>query len=260
MELPFNWDIHHYDARAIPDAEFSKKIAKRATDTKTWQVGASKATLATKRVVMSLVSLSPAPTFSAASRTALYAIPSVFVPPANATADAIEDAFLRGSDQGLAAVYEAHGSLIHTLCARAHPNAAADITQEVFLAAWKARDRFDPSRGPLAAWLVGIAKNKIVDAYRKDGRRVPEIHDADGDRVDRVPDGRTPLDRLADRLLVTEALSTLPERPRKVIELAFLEGLTHEQITEQTAIPLGTVKSDIKRGLARLRSFLEAAS
>ncbi len=209
---------------------------------------------------MSLVSLSASPTLLAASRASRSAVPSISVPPANATANAIDDAFLRGTEHGLAAAYEAHGSLIHTLCARAHPNAAADITQEVFLAAWKARDRFDPSRGPLAAWLVGIAKNKIVDAYRKDGRRVPEIHDADGARVDRVPDGRTPLDRLADRLLVTEALSTLPERPRKIIELAFFEGLTHEQIAEQTDIPLGTVKSDIKRGLARLRRFLEAAS
>lgn len=178
------------------------------------------------------------------------------MPPANP----IEDAFRSGSENGLAAAYEAHGSLIHTLCARAHPKAAADITQEVFLAAWKARERFDPSRGPLAAWLVGIAKNKIVDAYRKDGRRVPEVYDEDGARVERVPDERAPIDRLANKLLITEALATLPERPRHIVQLAFYNDMTHEQIAEETNVPLGTVKSDIRRGLARLRRYLEAAS
>jgi len=172
----------------------------------------------------------------------------------------IEAAFRSGSEEGLAAAYAAHGSLIHTLCARAHPKAAADITQEVFLAAWRARDRFDPSRGPLAAWLVGIAKNKIVDTYRKDGRQVPEAHDEDGSRIDRVADTRMPIDHLANRLLITEALATLPERPREIVQLAFYNDLTHEQIAEQTSVPLGTVKSDIRRGLARLRRYLEAAS
>lgn len=175
-------------------------------------------------------------------------------------ADALEVAFRSGSEQGLSAAYSAHGPLVHTLCARAHPKAAADITQEVFLAAWKARERFDPDRGPLAAWLVGIAKNKIVDAYRKDGRQVPEIRDDDGSKLDRVAESRAPLDQLADRLLITEALGSLPERPRQIVQLAFYEDMTHEQIAEHTSIPLGTVKSDIRRGLARLRRYLEAAS
>ena len=185
-----------------------------------------------------------------------FDVPSTVVP----TVNTIEDAFRSGSEHGLAAAYEAHGSLVHTLCARAHPKSAADITQEVFLAAWKARDRFDPSRGPLAAWLVGITKNKIVDAYRKDGRQVPEAHDADGSRVERVPEDRAPIDHLADKLLVTEALTTLPDRARQIVQLAFYEDLTHEQIAEQTNVPLGTVKSDIRRGLARLRRYLEAAA
>ncbi|MEM7094876.1 MAG: sigma-70 family RNA polymerase sigma factor [Actinomycetota bacterium] len=174
--------------------------------------------------------------------------------------DHVDAAFRAGTEQGLAGAYQKHGSLIHTLCARAHPEAAADITQEVFLAAWRARERFDPSRGPLAAWLVGITKNKIVDAYRKDGRQVPTARDDDGSRVKRLSDERQPLDNLADRLLVTEALATLPERPREIVRLAFFEDLTHEQIADQTAVPLGTVKSDIRRGLARLRRYLEAAS
>lgn len=206
--------------------------------------------------VMSLLRspLEPAP--ADAPRSSPAGLPSLAVQPDSA----IEDAFRSGSEQGLAAAFEAHGSLIHTLCARAHPSAAADITQEVFLAAWKARDRFDPSRGPLAAWLVGITKNKIVDTYRKEGRQVPQIDDEHGTLTDRIPEGRSSLDHLADRLLITEALETLPERPRSIVQLAFYNDLTHEQIAEQTSVPLGTVKSDIRRGLARLRRYLEAAS
>ena len=175
-------------------------------------------------------------------------------------AEDVATAFRSGSEQGLAAAYEAHGSLVHTLCARAHPAAAADLTLEVFLSAWRAREGFDPERGPLGAWLVGITKNKIIDAYRKEGRQVPEIRDTDRDRVTRVPEGRSSVEQVADRMLVSEALATLPERPRNVLRLAFSGDMTHEQIAEETALPLGTVKSDIRRGLARVRRYLEAAS
>lgn len=175
-------------------------------------------------------------------------------------ADVATREFLSGSNQGLRAAYDAHGSLIHTLCARAHPATANDLTQEVFLAAWRARDRFDPTRGPLAGWLVGIAKNKIVDSYRKAGRQVPRVHDGETMLINLSNDGDpASVDALANRLLVTEALNSLAERPRKVVELAFLQDLTHEQISEQTQIPLGTVKSDIRRGLVRLRAYLEAS-
>lgn len=174
--------------------------------------------------------------------------------------DMRDEAFRSGSEHGLAAAYEAHASLIHTLCVRAHPGLAADLTQEVFLSAWRARERFDPERGPLAAWLVGIAKHKIVDAHRKQSRQVVQAPDRDGQRAARLPAAGEPLDQLANRLLVTEALSTLPERTREAVRLSFYEGLTHEQISERTARPLGTVKSDIRRGLSRLRRYLEAAS
>lgn len=174
--------------------------------------------------------------------------------------DDIATGFKAGTEHGLAAAFEAHGALVHTMCARAHPNAAADLTQEVFLSAWRARDRFDPSRGPLAAWLVGITKNKIIDAYRKGGRQVPTAYDNDGSQVSRVADDRAPIDLLADRLLITEAMATLPDRAQTVLRLAFFDDMSHDQIAEATGIPLGTVKSDIRRGLARLRRYLEAAS
>jgi len=171
--------------------------------------------------------------------------------------DIVEQAFSSGSEDGLRRAFEAHGSLVHTMCSRAHPALAADLTQEVFLAAWRAHERFDPEKGPLAAWLVGIAKNKIVDSYRKSGRQVPTISDLDGSLLPSIPQSGSAVDQLGNRLLVTEALSTLGDRPRRIVELAFYEDLTHEQIAERTNVPLGTVKSDIRRGLIRLRRYLE---
>ena len=65
---------------------------------------------------------------------------------------------------------------------------------------------------------------------------------------------------MANRLLAAHALECLAERPRMVVELAFLEGMTHQEIAEKTSLPLGTIKSDIRRGLARMRRHLEGSS
>lgn len=165
-----------------------------------------------------------------------------------------ESAFARGDDDALRRAYDEHGSLVYTFCARAlGPERANDVTQEVFLSAWKARDRFDPAKGNLAAWLTGIAKNRIIDAIRAEkrhsDRRAPETTDD----LPTEPEA----DALGDKMLVADALRTLPERPRKILALHYFEDLTHPQIAERTQLPLGTVKSDIRRGLERIRQHLE---
>jgi len=171
--------------------------------------------------------------------------------------DMVEQAFASGSEDGLRRAFEAHGSLVHTLCARSNPTHAADLTQEVFLAAWKAHERFDPEKGPLAAWLVGIAKNKVVDSFRRAGRQVPTVADSEGTLLSTIVREETAVDDLANRLLITEALESLSDRSRRIVELSFYDDLTHQQIADRTNVPLGTVKSDIRRGLARLRRYLE---
>lgn len=169
--------------------------------------------------------------------------------------DDVEDAFRSGTDAGLRQAFDAHGSLVFTLCRRAYPAAASDLTQDVFLSAWRARDQFDPTRGPLAAWLVGITKNKIIDAHRRAGRQVDLA--PDDSAIGGMGVSSQGIEAMANRMLITEALNSLGPRPRKVLEMAYFEDLTHEQISDRTSVPLGTVKSDIRRGLARLRRFLE---
>jgi RNA polymerase sigma factor (sigma-70 family) len=166
----------------------------------------------------------------------------------------LEQAFLAGVPDALPRAYDRYGALVHTFASRGvgHDH-ASDVTQEVFIAAWRNRDRFDPARGALAGWLIGIARNKVLESLRR--RRVRLIGDHDDEPVDATsPDM---IDVLADRLLLADALGQLPERTRRLITLAFDGQLSHAEIAEQTGVPLGTVKSDIRRGLRRLKGVLE---
>jgi RNA polymerase sigma-70 factor (ECF subfamily) len=129
------------------------------------------------------------------------------------------------------------------------------MTQEVFAAGWFARRQYDPSRGSLAGWLMGIARHKIIDHLRAQSRR-PTTTD--------TPPGGLPValtvadvEALTDRLLLADALAQLPERAKRLVELAFFEQLTHPEIAERCELPIGTVKSDIRRGLAKMRRHLE---
>lgn len=167
--------------------------------------------------------------------------------------DAVEAAFAQGRENALRAAYDAHGPLVYSFCRRAlGAERAKDVTQEVFVSAWRARDRFDSSRGSLAGWLMGIAKNRLVDNVRAEQRHAGRRAEADPGEMPVESD----VERVGDRMLVADALESLPERSRTVIELAYLSDLTHTQIAERTTLPLGTVKSDIRRGLASIRRHL----
>ena len=175
---------------------------------------------------------------------------------------ALETASLVVNDdpEWLRLAYERHGSLVYTYCRRRlGPERAKDATQEVFTSAWNARDRFDANRGNVAAWLMGIAKNRVIDEIRSEQRHADRR--ADVDEGVGGPHASTDADdeRIADRMLVADGLAKLPSRARSVIRLGYFEGLTHHEIASRTGLPVGTVKSDIRRGLTSIRSHLEAA-
>ncbi len=157
-------------------------------------------------------------------------------------------------EASLRSAYDAHGALVYSFCRRAlGDDRAKDVTQEVFVSAWRARHRFDPAKGSLAGWLMGIAKNRLIDNIRAEKRHSDRRADGDDREIPVEP----AVDRIGDRMLVADALKTLPERSRTVIEMAYFDGLTHQEISDRTDLPLGTVKSDIRRGLARLRHHLQ---
>ncbi|MGD9703308.1 MAG: RNA polymerase sigma factor [Acidimicrobiia bacterium] len=172
--------------------------------------------------------------------------------------DAVAARWVAGDDAALRLAYEQFGTLIFTFCSRAlaDQGAAADCTQETFISAWRSRDGYDPARGSLAGWLIGIARFKVRDAYRAAPRVPVPSDDAAREEAGEDPDD----DRLADRLLIAHALETLSPRARSVVELAFYSDLTQTEIAEKTGLPLGTVKSDLRRGLQRLRFHLEGGA
>ncbi|MFD5102120.1 sigma-70 family RNA polymerase sigma factor [Streptomyces albidochromogenes] len=163
---------------------------------------------------------------------------------------------LRAADEAaFAAVYRRWGALVHTMATRSLGDAheAEDVTQQVFIGAWRGRDGYRPERGPLGAWLVGITRRKIIDALAARTRRLTlAAHDADARRYDEEPP-----DDVLDRVLLVDALSRLPRHQRAVLCMAFYEDLSQAQIAERTGMPLGTVKSHARRGLHRLRQAME---
>ncbi len=167
----------------------------------------------------------------------------------------LESRFRDGDESAMEDVYREHGSLVYSLCRRTlGPDRAADTTQEVFFAAWKSRERYNPESGSLAGWLVGIARFKIIDLYRVEKRNplAPESAQAVDVGVESAG-----VEEMAQRMVIAEALASLPDRSRRMVEHAFYEDLTHSQIAERYGLPLGTVKSDIRRGLERMRRQLE---
>jgi RNA polymerase sigma-70 factor (ECF subfamily) len=185
---------------------------------------------------------------------------------ARAQADAaVAKAWVTGDPAALRLAWDQFGSLVFTYCVRAlgDRDLAADCTQETFLGAWRSRERFELDRGSLAGWLMGIAKFKVLDAYRA-APRVPTPQAPPADDTPGRPEVATAsegeADQLADRLLVAHALDELAPRARQVIELAFYSDLTQSEIAERLGLPLGTVKSDMRRGLQRLRGHLEGGA
>jgi RNA polymerase sigma-70 factor (ECF subfamily) len=126
---------------------------------------------------------------------------------------------------------------------------AEDIAQDVMLRVWRARTQFDPTRSQVSGWIYQIARNRRVDLARREARPLPE---------DIVPqpgpeeaDDALALDQEVGRLRA--ALEALPAAQRDMIERAYLGELTHQEISRQMSLPLGTVKSRLRLAIDRLR-------
>jgi RNA polymerase sigma-70 factor (ECF subfamily) len=169
--------------------------------------------------------------------------------------------FAAGDEQALALAYERWAGQIHGMAVRAFgpgPD-AEDVTQQTFVSAWTGRGGYRPDKGPLPAWLVGVARHKIADTWARREKQRRETEAAMSE-LQATPSGPVTAGvdtAVADRALILDELDLLGQPQRGIIELAFFEDLTHAQIAARTGIPLGTVKSHIRRTLERLRTRLE---
>ena len=171
--------------------------------------------------------------------------------------DALAHEFAAGAEQSLARVYARWSPLIYTLALRKSGTAedAADITQAVFVSAWRAHATFNPELGTLPGWLTTITRRRIADFWHersRDQRRIAAVTEQ-AVAVNDVAAGDSP----TDRILLIDELSRLGEPQRSIMHLAFFEDRTHGAIAELLDMPLGTVKSHIRRSLERLRDRLE---
>ena len=165
---------------------------------------------------------------------------------------------VQGDESALEDVYDRWSALVHTYALRALGDAhdAEDVTQQVFVSAWRSRHTLTPSASALPAWLLGIARHKVADvraARARDARRAEAAAAAPtGDAVEQSAD-----EEVTERLVVRQAVDELPDPRRTIVMLAFWQDLSHTEIAESVGLPLGTVKSHVRRGLIQLHQQLE---
>jgi RNA polymerase sigma-70 factor (ECF subfamily) len=132
---------------------------------------------------------------------------------------------------------------------------AEDVLQEAYVRIWERARRFDPTRGNASAWIIAIVRNHSIDVIRLRGREALPPEGADPDVEDPAVLGG--IEAIPDLGAVGRCLALLEDGPRHAIVLAFRDGLSHEELARVLGVPLGTVKSWVSRGLARLRLCLD---
>ena len=134
---------------------------------------------------------------------------------------------------------------------------AEELTQEVMVVLWQKADLFDPVKSSLSTWLFRVARNRRIDAQRRDRSGL-----IDPDDPYFHPDAAEPADQTVDATRRDEriraAMADLPDDQASLVKMAFFLGLSHSEIAAQTNLPLGTVKSRIRLAFARLRKAIES--
>jgi len=164
-----------------------------------------------------------------------------------------------GERAALRQLYEATSAKLFAVCLRilSDREEAEDVLQEVYVTIWRRADRFDAGRASVMTWVSTIARNRSIDRLRARGPL------AYADQVEEleIPDGQVGAEALleakGERGRLNNCLSELDDRTAKVIRTAFFEGVTYEALARRMDTPLGTVKSWVRRGLAKLKGCLE---
>lgn len=165
-----------------------------------------------------------------------------------------------GDHPALATCYDLMGSVVFSLAVRMLRDRAAaeDVSQDIFVQVWRQAGNFDPSRGSPEAWMMMIARTRILDRLRS--RKAGVVIKPVGENLPDAPAADDWPDDLAisreDAANVRQAVGGLPSEQKEAIELAFFDGLTHMEIAEKTSVPLGTIKTRIRLGLMKIRDQL----
>ena len=165
-----------------------------------------------------------------------------------------------GDHNAVSEVIDTYGALVWSLARRYFGRSAEaeDAVQDAFIAVWKSADRYDPGTAKESTFIAMIARRRMIDRLRKQGRR-PAAASLDGSPEPEAESN----DRLADEEQAQAVLKVInkldPPQP-EVIRRSLMDGLTHAEIAEAMSLPLGTVKTHIRRGLIKVRQRLGIAS
>jgi len=165
-----------------------------------------------------------------------------------------------GDDAAFEVLYDRHSGVAYSLAHRmtGAPGPAAEVVQDAFLALWRWTSGYDPARGSVRNWLLGIVRNRAVDALRRTSVHQRQTTNDEG-LADRVPDpGRTDIEvvRRDEARTVQAALAILPDAQRRAIELAYYGGYSHTEIADMLGAPVGTIKGRMRLGLEKLNNEL----
>jgi RNA polymerase sigma-70 factor (ECF subfamily) len=175
----------------------------------------------------------------------------------HSTAEArLLERLLRRDENALREVIDQHGPAVLGMSRRilGDPARAEEIAQDTFVALWRRPGAFDPDRGKLRNFLLGVARNKSVDLVRKEEaarRRTVDLLPVPALNLDRLE-----TDAADDRATISSALSTLSPVQREAIVLAYFGGLTYREVAGRLGIPEGTAKTRLRDALTRLRGEL----
>jgi len=165
----------------------------------------------------------------------------------------------RADDSALAELYDRFGHVAYGLALRVvrDPALAEDAVQEAFLAVWRSAARFVPERAKASTWILTLVHRRAVDIVRREEPRRTEPLEAAPQPSANLTEDEAWL-RLR-RTRVQEALRRLPDQQREALELAYFGGFTQSELADRLGEPLGTIKSRMFTGLARLRELLADA-
>jgi RNA polymerase sigma factor (sigma-70 family) len=183
---------------------------------------------------------------------------------ADATRSQLAAALVRvagGDRAALRVVYQDTSAKLFGVCLRILKDRgeAEDVLQEVFVTVWRKAASFDPGRASPITWMVAIARNRAIDRLRASAvsRRMEPIESADA-VSDPAPAAVERVELAQQHQRLSRCLEELETRHASAIREAFLDGTTYEELAARMSVPLGTMKSWIRRGLLKLRACLEA--
>ena len=175
-------------------------------------------------------------------------------------ANSILERIAAGDESAVRECMDQYGALVWTVARRFSDSAAdaEDASQEIFLEVWKSAARYDHERGSEALFITTIARRRLIDRLRSRKRR-PPTEELDEERFDTDASMATSADPVffsSELESARAALAELGEGEREVLMLGIVEGLTHSEIATRTGRPLGTVKTQMRRGLLKVRQRL----